>query len=981
MAVRLAVRLSSAMLLALLLQEAASAQGFLVYSGRNHPELKWRVASTEHFRIVYPRHLEGIAAEAAPIAEASYATLSANLGVAFEKPIRIYLSDEDEISNGFAVRLGNGHTNIWVHQNDLEQWTGPDKWLRRVIAHELAHVFHYRAIRSNAGLLQFLMANPIPPFWAEGIAQYQTETWNAQRGDRWLRTAVLDDRLSYSDGTSIWNGRLMYALGHSQVRYFATTYGDSALSRMLAHRAKRLLGIFRVHDFGSAMKATIDQSYRQFYDDWRRHVNVYYNTLAGQMESVDSLAFDPVSVPGNYVEDLQFSPDTSLLAAVVVTSVRRPVRRLVVMNRASKETRVVAEGAIGTPVSWSPDGTRIAFNRRVRGPHGSLLNDLFVVDASGSRERRLTHGRRAISPTFSPDGRRLAFAGSEGGTADVFVLDLDSGVESRLTRFERDTQLAHLRWQPDGDLIALSRFAADGTRDVAIVDTRTGEMRSLTSGAHDDRSPVWSPDGAAIAYTSFRDDVPNVFVRRLDAGSEERVTRVDVGASATHWLPPDSTHARGRIVVVSNATKEGDRSYAIAAERRSPDRPIEGPWEYTRWTEKKPPSVVPLVHAPDPSLVLETRPYRSLRNVTHAFSLALPYYNSADDWGVFGVTSWIEPLGKHVFAAIGGLSIASPADESYFVGSYVNNQLYPTIALTGYRFPGSARVYGNDLLLERYSGADVVVRWPLDWLPRPYTSTEGGVRLRLAAFDPINLEDIVENLDDLPPPERGEQADVTIAWQRKRLRPYVHNVVHPLDGFGLRLRATTAGAVLGTEKTFVRGDASAYVVLGDGFLPALHRVFVYGRAQAQWGDSFPQDYLGFSRYDELRIDLPGAERLLTGDEERVRGYRRYAIGDRVLFGSIEYRVPVLSSLQTRLFGVISLGATTVSGFADAGAVWSGADFENADRRLGAGVEVKNAIRIGRVFEFSHALGIGWPLYEEPGAENEIYYRIRTSLPF
>ena len=106
-----------------------------------------------------------------------------------------------------------------------------------------------------------------------------------------------------------------------------------------------------------------------------------------------------------------------------------------------------------------------------------------------------------------------------------------------------------------------------------------------------------------------------------------------------------------------------------------------------------------------------------------------------------------------------------------------------------------------------------------------------------------------------------------------------------------------------------------------------------------------------------------------------------SVGDRVLFGSIEYRVPVLSSLQTRLFGVISLGATTVSGFADAGAVWSGADFENADRRLGAGVEVKNAIRIGRVFEFSHALGIGWPLYEEPGAENEIYYRIRTSLPF
>ena len=132
--------------------ETVEAQGFRLYSDRNHPEITWLTADTDHFRIVYPEHLEGIEGAAAAIAEESYEMLSANLDVKFDRPIRIYLTDEDEIANGFAVPIGNGFTNIWVHVNDVaEAWTGREKWLRKVIAHELAHIFHFRAVQSNEG--------------------------------------------------------------------------------------------------------------------------------------------------------------------------------------------------------------------------------------------------------------------------------------------------------------------------------------------------------------------------------------------------------------------------------------------------------------------------------------------------------------------------------------------------------------------------------------------------------------------------------------------------------------------------------------------------------------------------------------------------------------------------------------------------------------------------------------------------------------
>ncbi len=386
----------------LLVPHALAAQGFRTFNDRNHPEIDWRVAETEHFEIVYPERLAGIEAEAAAVAEETYAALAENLDVTFDKPIRVYLSDEDEIANGVAFSVGAGFTNIWVHVNETaEIWTGDVKWLRKVMAHEIAHLFHYRAIRSPIGLLQNVFANPIPSFWAEGFAQYQTEEWDAQRGDRWLRTAVFEDRLSYADGTSSWNGRLKYAVGNAQVRYLADTYGDSTLVNILNHRKKLLPGV-RVHDFYSAFEAEVGKPYREFYEDWRKHVNVYYNTLAGQMERTDSLG-TPLKIPGAYLYDVRYSPDTSKVAALVLSSVARPVRRLAVIEgltdtTQARKVRVLAEGSIEAPFAWSRDGGR----SRTPGPCAGATARSSTTSSSWTWRR----ARRSGSPTTAAPRRR-----------------------------------------------------------------------------------------------------------------------------------------------------------------------------------------------------------------------------------------------------------------------------------------------------------------------------------------------------------------------------------------------------------------------------------------------------------------------------------------------------------------------------------------------------------------------------------------------
>ncbi|HYE56957.1 MAG TPA: hypothetical protein VD948_00555, partial [Rhodothermales bacterium] len=160
-----------ALLFVLVAVPGAFGQGFSIYNLRNHPELRWCEAETAHFLIRYPDRLAGIENQAAPIAESTYVALSHNLGVTFDRKIPIYLSDEDEIVNGFATPVQGGYTMIWVHQNAVAAgWTGRDKWLRRVIPHELTHLFHYRAVRSSVGLIGLGLGDALPRFWTEGLA-------------------------------------------------------------------------------------------------------------------------------------------------------------------------------------------------------------------------------------------------------------------------------------------------------------------------------------------------------------------------------------------------------------------------------------------------------------------------------------------------------------------------------------------------------------------------------------------------------------------------------------------------------------------------------------------------------------------------------------------------------------------------------------------------------------------------------------------
>ncbi len=968
--------------------ETSWAQGFSQINGRNHAELDWRSAETEHFKIIYPAHLDGLEVQAAAIAEACFDSLAANFEVTFDKKLRIYLSDEDEIANGFAVPIGTGFTNIWVHANAFAiHWTGADKWLRKVIAHELAHLFHYRATRSNLGAYSYLFSKPRPRFWTEGLAQYMAENWDAQRGERWLRTAALEARPSFTDESSTWNDRLMYASGHGQVRYFADQYGDSSLVRLLHHRKPAFLGMGHVHDFQAAFRDVTGESYSAFKSRWVERLTSTYHALAEQLESPSSLPVDSLALPLQYVHGMQYSPDGKTLALVGQPTLDRPVQGLYLWDLQSDRAQPVAEGRVQSGFAWHPDGNQLAFVRRVRGDYGSWVHDLYLLNLATRKTDRLSYSLRTTAPTFSPDGRSLAFVSTERGTANVFLVNLDLRRTTRLTSFKGDVQITALAWHPRKAILALTRMTAEGNREVLLLDVSSQTVQAVYSGPVDYRNPVWAPHTDELAVTSLQDGVPNLFVFEVPDAPQNpidrlwpspwairRITHLTTGAFTEDWLPPTDEFPQGRFLIRTGETKTRDVAYLLDARHTSLTPTPIPPVGYTRWTTKQPEHPLPSTASLAPTPILSRKVYRSWRNLTHVISGVLPFYQSAAKWGIGGGTGWVEPLGKHTIGAFGTLSFGDLA-ESLLLIRYINRTWRPTLTVGIYRFPGFARRYGPNLLIESIRGGDVTWRWPLELTDAPYTSARLGVRMRIVNVEPLNLEKFTDLPEGLRPPESGLQADIRISLQYKKMRPYAYNVAHPLDGYGIRLRLKGVPLLPETDLQFIRPELSAYAILPG---PGWSRWYLHGRARLQFGTSLAQDFIGFRQNDGIDVNL-SFFRIGSG-LNRVRGYRTYVIGNRVLFGTVEYRVPVFRKLNLKPFPFLKFGFVSLAAFSDAGMVWNHTAYKDATRQMGVGAEMKYTIEVAG-FKILHSVGMAQTVGNLGGGAIDFYQRFHTAVPF
>ena len=219
--------------------------------------------------------------------------------------------------------------------------------------------------------------------------------------------------------------------------------------------------------------------------------------------------------------------------------------------------RTLTKGAHINP-RWSPDRTKIAFEKARRGD----VSALFVMDKDGSNRRRLVEFTRGFyneGLDWSPDGTKIAYAaGSDRSPHDIYVVDVASGEATRLTEGAADEY--EPVWSPDGTKIAFT-IETPGTGpdpvpsiDIAVMDSDGSNQTVLTEHAHADHSPQWSPDGSLISFVSERDDqnannpdvgavFSEIYVMEPTGENERRVTDHAVHKDEYEWSPDGTRFA------------------------------------------------------------------------------------------------------------------------------------------------------------------------------------------------------------------------------------------------------------------------------------------------------------------------------------------------------------------------------------------------------------------------------------------------------
>jgi len=980
-------RAIAATLIGLLLPAApAGAQ----YFGRNkvqYDRFEFRVLETPHFDIHYYAEERDAVVVAARMAERWYARLSAVLDHRFDRrqPIVLYASHGHFAQTTItAAFLGDGIGGLTDHQAGriVLPFAAGLAETDHVLGHELVHAFQRDILRRHGGSLAML-----PLWFSEGMAEYLSAGRIDSNTAMWLRDAVNADRLPRL--ADLNNPRWFpYRYGQALWAHLTERYGESISARALKVRTKGS-AIARLTAVTGANAETLSR-------DWRHAMQQLADTTTrGEMTRVDRAIVASGQNGGRLNVGPSLSPDGSQIVFlserdgysvdVFLADVRTGaiVRKLL---STATDPHFDSIQFIESAGAWDRAGRRFALATVRDGT--AMLTVFELPSGTVSREIPLAAVDEIFTPTWSPDGSRIAFSGLKGGFSDLYIVTLDTGALRSITAdMYADLQPA---WSPDGGRIAFvtDRFSSSldalafGNYRLASADVESGAVREMPSieGAKN-IDPHWSPGGEHVYFVADHDGVSNVYRIPTAGGDAVQITDVQTGVSGITALSP----------AISVASSAGTIAYSVYRAGTYEIRALAGASLAEAATAPVPLETRHLVTAVGDTIVLpDSGPDRKFLEKPYARGLSLvsvgqPYLSAGG--GAFG--SFVR---AGVSFGLGDILGEQEVETAVQVGknvmdfavqtAYLNRRSRWTWGAIAGQIPsvtgitrtarreaaggGNATIVRESVLSEQiHRQTSALLRYPFSRARRIELSAGvDAIGFRTQALTSVFSAATGQRLENTRE-QRPGLASATVVQTGASLvhDTSVHGAASPI--LGERYRFGIAPMFGGLTLATVVADYRKYVMPIRPFTLAM-RVQHVGRYGRDADDPRLLPFVWLVQdvvrgYDGRQLPVRGCSTATLQGCDPIDA----ATTRRLTAANVELRFPIIGALRrTTSYGAVPLEGLV---FSDAGAFWTGGPATTSAKTLvrsnGVGVRLNVG---GFVFEFDAAKPVepvarGWRL--------------------
>ena len=265
-----------------------------------------------------------------------------------------------------------------------------------------------------------------------------------------------------------------------------------------------------------------------------------YDAATGKSRSVsiqvpsDGVARRPrrVSADGN-IEDYALSPQ----GRRAVFSARGDIFTVPAEKGPTRNLTKSSDAHDRLP-SWSPDGRKIAFVSDQSGEE-----QVHVVDQGGGMPQQLTEGDRGrlYRLAWSPDSKRIAFSDKEG---KAYVLDVESRAIQQIADEPRG-RIDDYRWSPRGGYLAFTVSVASRMNSVFIWESATGTLHQVGGARFNEYNPAWDPKGEYLYFLSDREYSPLISTTEWNFATNRQtgIFALALRKDTEHPFPPESDEA------------------------------------------------------------------------------------------------------------------------------------------------------------------------------------------------------------------------------------------------------------------------------------------------------------------------------------------------------------------------------------------------------------------------------------------------------